>query len=394
MAKKECIAMLLAGGQGSRLGSLTRDIAKPAVFFGGKYRIIDFSLSNCMNSGIDTVGVLTQYKPLSLNSYIGIGAAWDLDSSGEGGVSILSPFVSEQGGRWYKGTANAIYENIAYIDSHNPDHVLILSGDHIYKMNYAKMLEFHKAKEAAVTISVMDVTLEEASRFGIITTDEEGRVKKFTEKPAVPDSTLASMGIYIFSWPILRKALIEDESDSKSDNDFGKNILPRLLELEEPLFTYNFKGYWKDVGTIDSYYEANMELLAMDEALDIFDPTFPVYSNNEIQPPQRIGPRARVKNCIIGNGCVILGDVENSVIGNGCLVAEGCKVKDSILLPGAKVEDHSSLRKAIVGAGVEINKKSSIVINNEDGEEGGEGITVIEGFQQSADAVRIVKVQG
>lgn len=391
MGKKECIAMLLAGGQGSRLGSLTRDIAKPAVFFGGKYRIIDFSLSNCMNSGIDTVGVLTQYKPQSLNTYIGIGAAWDLDSTQQGGVSILSPFVGERGGHWYKGTANALYENITYIDSYNPEYVLILSGDHIYKMDFDKMLRYHKEKKASVTLSVMDVTLEEASRFGIVTSDETGRIVRFTEKPAVPESTLASMGIYIFNWSILRKALVEDESDGTSDNDFGKNILPRLLALQEPMYTYGFKGYWKDVGTIESYYEANMELLNNKEELALYDSSFPIFSNNEIQPPQTIGPRARVKNCIIGNGCSVMGDVENSILHSGVYIGEGAVVKESILLPNVRIEGGSFLQKAIVGEGVEINQKSNIVIND-DGGPGEDSIKVIEGFNRSAEAIRVASV--
>ena len=384
MAAKECIAMLLAGGQGTRLGSLTREIAKPAVHFGGKYRIIDFSLSNCMNSGIDTVGVLTQYKPQSLNAYIGIGAAWDLDSASNGGVSILSPYVSERGGRWYKGTANALYENIGYMDSYQPEYVLVLSGDHIYKMDYDKMLRVHKDKGAAVTIAVMDVSMEEASRFGILTTDETGRIVKFTEKPAVPDSTLASMGIYIFNYPILRKALIEDESDSSSDHDFGKDILPRLLGLEEPMYTYSFEGYWRDVGTIESYYEANMELLGRSHPLNLFDSSQPIYSNSEILPPQTMGPGARVRSSIIGNGCCINGTVENSILHAGVQVGEGALVKDSILLPNVRVEAGATLSRAIVGTGVEISSEANIIIDDQGS--GEERIKVIEGFRRHQEA--------
>lgn len=384
MAAKECIAMLLAGGQGTRLGSLTREIAKPAVHFGGKYRIIDFSLSNCMNSGIDTVGVLTQYKPQSLNAYIGIGAAWDLDSASNGGVSILSPYVSERGGRWYKGTANALYENIGYMDSYQPEYVLVLSGDHIYKMDYDKMLRVHKDKGAAVTIAVMDVSMEEASRFGILTTDETGRIVKFTEKPAVPDSTLASMGIYIFNYPILRKALIEDESDSSSDHDFGKDILPRLLGLEEPMYTYSFEGYWRDVGTIESYYEANMELLGRSHPLNLFDSSQPIYSNSEILPPQTMGSGARVRNSIIGNGCCINGTVENSILHAGVQVGAGALVKDSILLPNVRVEAGATLSRAIVGTGVEISSEANIIIDDQGS--GEERIKVIEGFRRQQEA--------
>lgn len=348
MSKKEWIALLLAGGQGSRLGALTRHIAKPALAFGGKYRIIDFSLSNCIHSHIDTVGILTQYKPFLLNSYIGIGTAWDLDT-GDGGVHILPPFVGEQGGRWYKGTANAIYENIDFVDGFEPDYVLILSGDHIYNMNYEKMLAFHKAKQADVTISAIQVPWEEASRFGIITTDPEGRVVKFSEKPKKPASNMASMGIYIFSWKMLKEALQKDEARPESENDFGKNILPMLLAEEKRLFCYGFQGYWKDVGTLESYFEANMELLQDDPGLNLYDREHPVYSTIPILPPQYIGPKAKVTNCLVANGCTILGEISNSVISTGVYIAEGAKVEHSILLPYTRVMEDATVFRAITG---------------------------------------------
>lgn len=361
MLKKEWIAMLLAGGQGSRLGCLTRNIAKPAVSFGGKYRIIDFSLSNCVHSNIDTVGVLTQYKPFLLNSYIGIGSAWDLDSS-QGGVYILQPFVGEQGGNWYKGTASAIYENIDFINFYDPEYVLIISGDHIYKMNYENMLRFHQAQKAEVTISVLQVPWKEASRFGIVTIDEDARITGFAEKPAQPDSDLASMGIYIFNWPVLKKALLEDENDANSDNDFGKNILPKLLNQKKRLYAYRFRGYWKDVGTIESYYEANMELLDENPEFNLFDRELRVFSNSDILPPQYIGAKARVKNCLISNGCTILGEVTNSIIAPGVYIGEGAKVEDSIILPNAGIMNESWVRKSIIGEYTQIGPFCSIGI--------------------------------
>lgn len=348
MSKRECIAMLLAGGQGSRLGCLTRNIAKPAVSFGGKYRIIDFSLSNCANSGIDTVGVLTQYKPLLLHSYIGTGTAWDLDSS-HGGVHILPPYVGEGGGRWYKGTANAIYQNMDFIDHYDPEHVLVISGDHIYKMDYTQMLCEHKENGADVTISVLEVPWEEAGRFGILSTGEGDRITKFTEKPSEPDSNLASMGIYIFRWNILKQALIEDEEENKFENDFGKNVIPMLLRQGKGLYAYRFHGYWKDVGTIESYYEANMELLQEEPEFDLFDPQMRIYSNIDILPSQYIGAHAQVKNSLISNGCTILGEVVNSIISPGVYIGENAKVHDSIVLPNVKIMHNSSVRKAIIG---------------------------------------------
>jgi len=348
MSKKEWLAMLLAGGQGSRLGCLTRNIAKPALSFGGKYRIIDFSLSNCMNSGIDTVGVLTQYKPLRLNSYLGIGAAWDLDSS-DGGLYNLSPFVGEQGGRWYKGTADAIYQNMDFINYYDPAYVLIISGDHIYRMNYKAMLEAHKEKAAEVTIAVINVPKEEVWRFGIISAGEDLRITKFTEKPECSDSSLASMGIYIFSWPALRKALLEDEGNPQSENDFGKNVIPMFIDQGKKVFAYNFLGYWQDVGTIESYYQANMELLKPKPSFDIFDDQMRIFSNTDILPPQYIGNKAKIKNSLISNGCTILGEVANSILAPGVFIGEGAVVEDSIILPNARIYNESSLRKTIVG---------------------------------------------
>ena len=346
MRKKECIAMLLAGGQGSRLLALTKKNAKPAVSFGGKYRIIDFSLSNCVNSGIDTVGVLTQYRPMILNSYLGNGEAWDL-SRNDGGVHVLPPHETETGGAWYLGTADAIYHNIDFVDNYSPQYVLILSGDHLYTMDYDRMLSEHKANQADLTVSVMTVPWEEASRFGIMEADEEGKITKFVEKPAEPKSNLASMGIYIFSWPQLRQALLEDHEDKSSAHDFGKNIIPKMLAAEQRLFVYRFSGYWKDVGTIDSYYGANMELLDPEPALDLYG-TARIFSNSNIYPPHFVGPEGVVEKSIVSNGCQILGTVRHSVLGSNVTVGAGALVKDSILLPGATVEPGAQVCRAIV----------------------------------------------
>ena len=346
MRKKECIAMLLAGGQGSRLRALTKKNAKPAVSFGGKYRIIDFSLSNCVSSGIDTVGVLTQYKPMILNAYLGNGEAWDLDCN-HGGVHVLPPYETETGGSWYLGTADAIYHNIDFIDTYNPDYVLILSGDHLYMMDYSKMLAEHKQNQADLTISVMTVPWEEASRFGIMEADDAGRITKFVEKPPKPASNLASMGIYIFTWPVLRQALMEDHEDKASAHDFGKNIIPTMLATEKRLFVYQFSGYWKDVGTIDSYYSANMELLEAEPALDLYGKTR-IFSNSNIFPPHFVGPTGSVERSIVSNGCKIYGTVEHSVLGSNVVVGEDALVKDSILLPGAVVEPGAKVYRAIV----------------------------------------------
>ncbi|MBQ4321228.1 MAG: glucose-1-phosphate adenylyltransferase [Oscillospiraceae bacterium] len=348
MRKKECIAMLLAGGQGSRLGALTKYNAKPAVAFGSKYRIIDFGLSNCVNSGIDTVGVLTQYKPLSLNDYLGTGTSWDLDDP-DGGLHVLAPYATETGGRWYNGTADAIYRNIDFISRYNPEYVLILSGDHLYHMDYNQMLAYHKQQKAALTVAVIEVTMEEASRFGIMSVDEEMRITKFTEKPKHPDSTLASMGIYIFNWSVLKSALIADHADEKSQKDFGKNIIPRLLGENKRLYAYRFAGYWKDVGTIDSYYEAQMDLLEDEPEFGIFDPNVRTYSNANSSAPHYIGKDGSATRSLVSNGCVILGKVNHSILSSDVTVEEGAVVEDAILLPGAKIGAGAKVIHAIVG---------------------------------------------
>lgn len=359
MKKKKCIAMLLAGGQGSRLKSLTESIAKPAVSFGGKYRIIDFSLSNCVNSGIDTVGILIQYKPLVLNRYVGTGESWDLDVS-DGGVHILPPYAGQSGGQWYEGTADSIYHNIDFIDMYNPENVLILSGDHIYKSDYNEMLEAHINKDADLTVSVIEVPIEEASRFGIMSTDEEGRITKFAEKPAKPESNLASMGIYIFKWSSLRKALLEDHENSDSDHDFGKNLIPKMLNEGQKLYAHTFDGYWKDVGTIDSYYEAQMDLMNEDVDFNIFDKKDRVYSNSNMYPPQFIGDTAEISNSMISNGCAIYGKVEHSIIGSGAIVEYGSVVKDAILLPNSHVGKHCHIERAIINEGHTVNDNTNI----------------------------------
>jgi glucose-1-phosphate adenylyltransferase len=348
MKKKECVAMLLAGGQGSRLGALTKNIAKPAVSFGGKYRIIDFSLSNCGNSHIDTVGVLTQYRPFRLNSYIGNGEEWDLAES-DGGAFILPPYATEKGGEWYKGTADAIYQNLDFIEAYNPEYVLILSGDHLYKMDYRNMLETHKKNQADLTISVMQVPIEEASRFGIITAQEDGRIVKFTEKPKEPDSTLASMGIYIFNKSLLKEALEKDGKDKNSSHDFGKDVIPALLNAGRRIFCHEFSGYWKDVGTILSYYETSMELLDPSPEFDLFSKDFPVMSNSNIQPPHYIGPDASVTESLVSNGSRVLGRVNHSIMSTDSFVGEGAEVADSVLLPGATVHSGAKVTRAILG---------------------------------------------
>ena len=361
--KKECIAMLLAGGQGSRLGALTKSVAKPAVSFGGKYRIIDFSLSNCANSHIDTVGVLTQYRPLRLNAYLGTGHAWDMDGR-DGGVFILPPYATESGAEWYKGTADAIYQNIDFIDLYDPEYVLILSGDHIYRMDYQDMLRNHKEHNADLSVSVMQVPWEEAPRFGIMTADSEGRIVKFSEKPKNPDSNLASMGIYIFTASVLKKALIEDAKDPNSDHDFGGNIIPNLLREQKRLFTYEFQGFWKDVGTFSSYHQTNMELLDEHPAFDLFDPDRPILSNTNTQPPQYIGPRACVSESIVANGSRVLGTVDHSVISTDTFIGEGACVKDSVILPGARIEAGARVVRAIMGENSVVTQNS--VFGSED----------------------------
>ena len=347
MGKKKCVAMLLAGGKGSRLNSLTKDLAKPAVPFGGKYRIIDFPLSNCANSGIDTVGVLTQYQPLLLNSYIGIGSAWDLDRK-DGGVTVLPPYAETSEVKWYTGTASAIYQNLNYLKQYQPEYVLILSGDHIYKMNYESMLDYHIEKRADVTISLIEVPWAEASRFGIMNTNDELRITEFEEKPAEPKNNLASMGIYIFSWNILKEYLEMDARNTKSSHDFGKDIIPTLLEENKKLYAYPFKGYWKDVGTVKSLWEANMDLLNDECDLDLFDHDWRIYSVNPNQPPQYISPEAIVKESLINEGCTIEGEIDNSVLFQGVTVGKGSIIKESVIMPDAVIGENVKIEKAIV----------------------------------------------
>ena len=365
MMKKECVAMLLAGGQGSRLKALTAKVAKPAVPFGGKYRIIDFPLSNCVNSGIDTVGVLTQYQPLELNDYIGNGQPWDLDRS-DGGVHILPPYVTEgEKGTWYKGTANAIYQNMGFIQLYDPEYVVILSGDHIYKMDYALMLEHHKKMDAACTISVMEVPMEEASRFGIMNVDENDMVYEFEEKPKKPKSNLASMGIYIFTWQKLRDYLIADEADEKSSNDFGKNIIPNMLKNGERMAAYRFSGYWKDVGTIDSLWDANMDMLSVHSGIGLSDPEWPIYARTPTKPPHFTGPNADIRHSLVTGGCEVDGEVENSVLFHSVKVEKGAKVHYSIVMPGAVVKEGAQVEytivaeNAVIGAGARVGAAPS-----------------------------------
>ena len=346
--KKECVAMLLAGGQGSRLYVLTGDMAKPAVPFGGKFRIIDFPLSNCTNSGIDTVGVLTQYRPLELNSYIGSGQPWELDRL-NGGVHILPPYQSASGASWYKGTANAIYQNIGFVDLYDPEYVAVLSGDHIYKMDYSRMLQHHKDAGAACTISVMEVPWSEASRFGIMSVDENDRITAFAEKPKEPKSNLASMGIYIFTWQKLRAYLLADEADPTSDNDFGKNIIPAMLEAGEVMSAYRFEGYWKDVGTLDSLWDANMDMLSPGSGLNLLDKKWPIYCRTPSCPPAFLGPHADVGNSAVAKGCGILGEVKNSVLSYNTQVGQGASVCYSVVMPGAVIEEGAVVQYAIIG---------------------------------------------
>ncbi|MGN0518765.1 MAG: glucose-1-phosphate adenylyltransferase [Acutalibacteraceae bacterium] len=375
--KQEVVAMLLAGGQGSRLGVLTKKIAKPAVPFGGKYRIIDFPLSNCANSGIEAVGVLTQYQPLELNEYIGSGQPWDLDSMNSG-VQVLSPYQQIAGADWYTGTANAIYQNMNYIERYNPDYVVILSGDHIYKMDYSKMVAYHKEKEASCTIAVIDVPIDEASRFGILNTKEDNSIYEFEEKPAVPKSTNASMGIYVFSWDKLKKYLIEDEADKNSSNDFGKDILPRMLACGERMFAYPFDGYWKDVGTIDSLWEANMDLLSPTVKLDLNDKHFKIYSRNPILPPQYISGTAKIQNSMVADGCNVYGELEFSILFSGVTVEEGAVVTDSIIMPGTTIKKGAVVQYAIVSENTVIGENAVIGARPEDIENKDEwGVAVV-----------------
>lgn len=366
--KKKCVAMLLAGGQGSRLYALTQNRAKPAVPYGGKYKIIDFPLSNCIHSGIDTVGVLTQYEPLELNAYIGNGATWDLDCM-SGGAYVLPPYVKGKKGEWYSGTASAIFQNIHFIEQYNPDYILILSGDHIYTMDYEKMIDAHEERDADATIAVMEVPMAEASRFGIMNTDDDMRIVEFEEKPPVPKNNLASMGIYVFSWKKLREYLIADNQDPNSSNDFGKNIIPNMLNNGEKMFAYLFSGYWKDVGTIDSLWEANMDLLAEKPELDLHDDNWRIYGRNLVLPPHFIGEEASVHNSILCDGCNIYGTVENSILSPGVTVEKGAVVKDSIIMQQTVIRAGSSVTRAIIDEDVTIMEDAKI---------GGDGkITVV-----------------
>lgn len=363
MVSKDCVAMILAGGQGSRLGALTKNVAKPAVPFGGKYRIIDFPLSNCVHSGINTVGVLTQYQPLELNRYIGNGNPWDLDRS-HGGVYVLPPYQSAKAGEWYKGTANAIYQNLSFLESFKPENVLILSGDHIYKMHYGEMLKAHKESGAAVTIAVMPVPWEEASRFGIMNVDEEGTITDFEEKPAEPKSNLASMGIYIFTYEVLKKYLEADERDPSSANDFGKNIIPAMLENGEKMVSFRFEGYWKDVGTIHSLWEANMDLVDQPPKFDLNDRSWSIYSRNMALAPHYVGQNAKITNSTVTEGCFIDGEIKHSVIFGGVELGEGCVVSDSVIMPGAKIGKNVVIEKAVIGADAVIGDGAKVGVNS------------------------------
>lgn len=365
MVSKDCVAMILAGGQGSRLGALTKNVAKPAVPFGGKYRIIDFPLSNCAHSGINTVGVLTQYQPLELNRYIGNGNPWDLDRS-HGGVYVLPPYQSAKAGEWYKGTANAIYQNLSFLESFKPENVLILSGDHIYKMHYGEMLKAHKESGAAVTIAVMPVPWEEASRFGIMNVDEEGTITDFEEKPAEPKSNLASMGIYIFTYEVLKKYLEADERDPSSANDFGKNIIPAMLENGEKMVSFRFEGYWKDVGTIHSLWEANMDLVDQPPKFDLNDRSWSIYSRNMALAPHYVGQNAKITNSTVTEGCFIDGEIKHSVIFGGVELGEGSVVSDSVIMPGAKIGKNVVIEKAVIGADAVIGDGAKVGVNSSD----------------------------
>ena len=359
MIKKEMIAMLLAGGQGSRLGVLTAKVAKPAVSFGGKYRIIDFPLSNCINSGIDTVGVLTQYQPLRLNSHIGIGIPWDLDRN-VGGVTVLPPYEKSSNSEWYTGTANAIYQNLEYMEQYNPDYVLILSGDHIYKMDYKIMLDYHKANNADITIAAMPVPMEEASRFGIVVTDEDNRITEFEEKPTQPKSNLASMGIYIFSWKVLKEALIKLKDQNECD--FGKHVIPYCFENNKRIFAYEYNGYWKDVGTLSSYWEANMELIDIIPVFNLYEEFWKIYTRTDTIPPQYIGENAYIEKSIIGDGTEIYGKVYNSVIGAGVVIEEGTVVRDSIIMNNSVIGKDSIVTKSIIAEDVQIGSHVELEI--------------------------------
>ncbi|MFC5713720.1 glucose-1-phosphate adenylyltransferase [Thalassorhabdus alkalitolerans] len=358
--KKECVGMLLAGGEGKRLGLLTKDTAKPAVYFGGKYRIIDFTLSNCTNSNIDTVGVLTQYEPLELNKHLGIGRPWDMDRK-HGGVSVLPPFTGKgEAGEWYKGTADAIYQNIQFIEQFNPQYILVISGDHIYKMNYAAMLDFHKEMNADTSISVIEVPWEEASRFGIMNTASDYSVTEFQEKPAVPKNNLASMGIYIFTWSVLKQYLLDDAKSEVSSHDFGKDIIPAMLRDQKRLFAFPFKGYWKDVGTINSYWEANMDLLKESPSLQLTDYNWRIYSVNHNQPPHYVGPGAQVTSSLVNEGCQIYGKVHHSILFHGVEAGQNSTIEHSVIMPNVKIGKNVKIEKAIIKEGTIIPDNCTI----------------------------------
>ena len=359
MRKTDCLAMILAGGQGTRLGSLTKKIAKPAVPFGGKYRIIDFPLSNCSNSGIYTVGILTQYQPLALHNYIGSGGAWDLDRK-DGGVFILPPYAREKGAEWYKGTADAIYQNINFIEMINPSYVLILSGDHIYSMDYSWLIDYHKVKKAEVTIGVIEVPMEEAPRFGIMNTDSESRITEFQEKPAQPKSNLASMGIYVFNWKFLKRYLEDDAKDTVSNHDFGKNIIPKMLNNDAKMYAYAFNGYWKDVGTVDSFWEANMDLLKEKPELDLHDRSWKIYSVNPAMPPHYVGENAKVVRSLVSEGAIIKGEVVNSVVFSGATIEEGAKVVDSVIMPNAHIGSNAEITRVVVSQDCKLMSEAKV----------------------------------
>lgn len=368
MISKECVAMILAGGQGTRLGALTKNVAKPAVAFGGKYRIIDFPLSNCVHSGIDTVGVLTQYQPLVLNTYIGNGNPWDLDRN-NGGVYVLPPYQKAESGEWYKGTANAIYQNLSFLEQFNPKNVLILSGDHIYKMHYGEMLKKHKESGAAITIAVMPVPWEEASRFGIMNVDENDNIIQFEEKPKNPKSNLASMGIYIFDYEKLKEYLTIDEANPESSNDFGKNIIPEMLKNNEKLSAWRFEGYWKDVGTVSSLWEANMDLIGENPKFDISDRKWRIYSRNMEYEPHYVGEKAKIKNSNVSEGCFINGTVENSVIFSDAKIESGSVVSESVIMSGAVIGNNVKISRAIIGEGVEVADGARIGLDEKEDNE-------------------------
>lgn len=362
--KKDMLAMILAGGQGSRLGVFTKRIAKPAVSFGGKYRIIDFVLSNCSNSGIDTVGVLTQYRPLILNSHIGTGSHWDLDRI-NGGVHILQPYMNEKEGNWYRGTAHAIHQNMDFIDSYNPEYVLILSGDHIYKMDYSKMLDHHKKMGSKATIGVIEVPWDKASRFGIMNTNEDSSIYEFEEKPANPKSNLASMGVYIFDWKMLKGYFEEVDNNGANYDDFGKNLIPKMLEDQIPMFAYPFKGYWRDVGTIESLWEANMDIIKSNDEIDLNSSKWKIYTNTMSMPPQYIGKDSDIQKSLVADGCKVLGKIENSVLSHGVSVGSDSIIKDSVIMPNVKIGKNVIIEKAMIGEGAII--EDNTIIKEQDG---------------------------